>query len=656
MNGGFNAGRNLVLRYVPIGVVLLVILAFIFGMNQITPAPTYTSRATVFIGSNTPSIQIPELALLGRTAIEDQLAVLESESIRRYATDKLHLVVKPVPMWEPNPAFYQIKRVLAILTGGRRPIDYAKLSYPAVDYLEFAFEKAGKKDIWIQVDGKGSYTLFVDGKSLDTKPVGERLTLDGLSIALSGFTSGVEQKWQLKMTDPERATRRLFENVTVLRLGATSNTIGLRSVDAHPELAARIVSTMMEFFMERDKEIRRTTASDQLEYIEKQIEMTKTEQEELLYAIRETLSDTAGKLVGDSAQEVRRLYLEQEKELAYLRNSRTILKNLYEHAVGDQSFIGYLTEGLPVEIETNVLSSIVAKERALAQARETKTENHPDVIKLRTDLEMQREQLNSMVEDNLKLLDTRISQSDKKLARYSKLLDASPETSTELTRLLGDVEIRTKSIGELYAQRQIANLHLISNDSPIKVLDAAVPYRIPTSPRLILVAASSFVAALLLTIALLFAWQAVDPRLYVPADIEARFGAPVLAVLSESGELEADEQAVRLGLKIEQILVRKDGKLGVFTAASIDKTEIAKKAIVSGLKAVGNPTHDDFDSRFIAIPGCGTKALYSPELKDAAGVVLVVTPGKRRLSEVSGIVSEIEALDYSLVGWIYIGR
>ena len=95
--------------------LLFIVLSVVLTIVLLSAAPVYTCRSTVRIGSQLPSALAGPAALLASDSTEDELAVLESQTVRDHVASQLHLACQPVPVWQPNPFMYQVQRVFSML-------------------------------------------------------------------------------------------------------------------------------------------------------------------------------------------------------------------------------------------------------------------------------------------------------------------------------------------------------------------------------------------------------------------------------------------------------------------------------------------------------------------------------------------------------------
>ena len=632
------------------GLALFVILALLMGITQVWQPPVYSARTTARVGSQPRVAAMSPMAMLTSDNVEDELAVLESQVVRQHAVDTLFLQCKPVPAWQPNPLGYQIGRVLAFIFRTKRPLDYGKLDYPTTLSLDLNYDRMAKRKLFVEVDGQGSYALKVNGKTVDTQPVGEMLSTDGLSIALTGFTPDTAQRWRLKLTEPELAAALLRDSLTIMRVGVRSNTIGIKCDELHPGLAARIVNTIMAFYIARDVENKQQNSSEMLVYLDQRIAEVESEIKDHRETLTELLSDQKHLLASGESSYVADTYLTFQNRATALYTEKAQVKQLRDQLDTDAPFAGYYnseTVDRPVELEQ--AQAILNAERKLEEELLTKTEQHPDIVLLKQTIESRKGQLAELLDESTRQLDAQISSAHQGMGRYEELLELSPETRSAVSQASGDITIGTQVLGSLYAQRQQIALQKESDVSPIVILDAGRPNYKPASPRLMTAAFVSILFALLLTAALLVAGRILDTDVRDAGSLMGRNGAPLLAVVDSDGQPADEVEARRLNLVLAKLLSNSPGTIALVGATGSNQAEAVLNA------ASGANTGAKLETnRVFAASGIGEAALYDPRMLEASAVVLITTTGRRRLKQLAPMLSAMGELGLAHAGWILV--
>ena len=640
---------SLLRRYAPKGALMFVIFAVAMGALLVSAPPQFSSRSTISV-SGTASLPtgMPSFAsFLTKDTTEDYLAGLESQSLRQRAADTLNLACKPVPDWQPNPLFYQISRILSLLFKTKAPLDYTELAYPSVTTLNMDFARVKRAKFAIELDGKGKYTLLSKGRVVDTKPVGQPLSTGGFEVALDGFTPDKAQRWKLALTDPAEITTEMRNTITVFRVGLRSNTIGVSCTEAHPKLAAKVVNTIIEHFIQRDIEGTQQISQDSISYIDRQIEQIEGEIAALQSQQEDLLSDRSSLLASAARMPAAQGLLAQKESLGTLQTEHSNLSALIDNIDSDEEYIGYYDSGIlnrPIEVE--LVQDILETEKRLKTELLVKTENHPDVIRERVRLKSLRDNLINLLDESRSQLSKDISSVRKKIGEYELLLDLSPAVEVELKKIETDLTIRSQTLGTLYAQQQVANLQKISNTSPIRILDAGVPQNRPVSPRIMMVALGSILFSLLFTAALLIFMSAFDKSIFGENDLTSKFGAPVIAVIGPDGKADGVNSA-RL-LSSLRSLAAKSERSVIFAGASPDMG-----VVLDSLRSAAKSVSPDIGGKFRIVERERIEELYGEG--HAGGTAIIVTPcGARQRVAVSRLVAEADKAGLSLAAFVLI--
>jgi uncharacterized protein involved in exopolysaccharide biosynthesis len=635
-----------------------MLLTIAYGLVQISAVPLFSSRTTATVGeSKTASLNPLQMLSPGGASVENQLVVLESQSARQYAADKLNLTCKPVPLWEPSPLGYNILRGWAKLTGGKRPKNYAVLDYPRVIELEMDYEKLKKVALAVELDGDGSYRLLRNGAVVAEGKVGEALATDSFRVALDGFTPGVSQKWQLKLYEPGLIARNLYDKTVIFQI-TRSNAIGVKCLEVHPQLAKRIVEAMMEHVMQRDIELRQASSRNQIDYLNEQIDTIKNELGGFRGDLLAFLEDKQNLVSSAKEEDIAGSFLSSEATILSLQNDLATVNNVLNRLRSGKEFVGTIDASLPTEIANLLLANIASLERNVQVDLETKTEEHPDIILMRKQIAENRNSLEKLLAESTGQIAKRIAYYQERLAKYGALLSNSPVSTVEVSRLESEITTRTATLSQLYVQLQMANLQAISEDSAISILDPADVLPYPVVPRLLYVAVMSVFVGLFLTMAVLFAQSALDKSLRSPGELALKLKANVLATLDLGAAKPDESELVRLGAKLSVILDSLGGAVALIDARErgikgIYVSDSAKKACVSALEIVGYHRSNDAERLLVAFVGSGARAVYNPALKDVKAAILIATPGKRAVSALRDTVAACRECDLAVAGWVF---
>lgn len=646
-SGGWPALR----RYGTWAAVLFIVLTIVITMIILSNPPVYSSRSTVRIANSSPMKMLEPVTWLSSDSVEDEMAVLESQTARDSVAEKLHLECKPVPDWAPNPFLYQVRRVWSIIFRTTPPTNYAYLEYPTVTQLEMDYPKVRHADLRVAVNKDGTCSLLRKGRSVSTGQIGDTLEADGLKIALEGFTPGVNQRWKLDITEPERVGIDLTKDLSIFRVGARSNTIGVRYQDAHPELAANVVSALMDFYMQRDLNITQQVSRESLDFVESQISAVRGELDDLRGQMKDLLNTKANLLASGNNAGLIDKYLQGGLTLGELRTERGQYKALLKQLDSKEGFLGYYEPtGGSRSLETELIDSIMQTELDLQKELQTKTEQHPDVIKLRESLDKQNDDLRKLLNESLAQVDREVSAAEHQQGSFESLLKLSPTATTELARLDSEITIRSETLGTLYSEQQKAKLQQIAAISTIRMLDPALPDRENISPRILQSVLTAVVFSAFITIALLLGVRVMDTGVRMPSDLASRFQVPVLATLHKDGGGGSDLELSRLRSKLAQLAATEVDKVAVIASHDGDCAKniagLFEKLISAGSKGAAVNLKVQYSSL------TGLEGLFDQAIAGVDNIVLACPPGVRRLTEIAPMVDEVAGLRKHLAGFI----
>ncbi|MCC7478490.1 hypothetical protein IT575_08510 [bacterium] len=646
---------GIIRRYGLSAALLFVAFAGLSAIFALSSAPDYYSRTTAYVTQAPDKIVTGITSLGGGDSMLDEMALLESASVKQHLADKMHLTAMLMPDWQPSPLLYQFQRAFAILKLAPSPLDYGRLPYPEVTDLRLDYGKAQNNRYALKVDESGSVTLMVNGRAVDTKPQGQKLSSPSLDITASGFKTGVSQSWKIKLTDPQQIIPELGLSLRVFRIGEKSRSVGIGATQKHPELSARMVEGIMDWYRARDVSTRQQSSSAALTYIEEQIATVEAEVDGLRTDMAALLEDRDRLIASQQNTSVTQSFLSEGVQLSDLQTERAQVGALREQIRKHGNTRGYYKSlEVPGNIETDLVTQIIQTEQRLEDELETKTEQHPDVIQLQSQLTAQKGNLSAFLDESVKQLERKISAAGKNVGKFQSLLDMTPESSMELNRLTGEIDLRNKGLAALYEQRLEATLQKISEVSAVQVVDAAVVNPRPVRPRLGQVAFSSAVFGLIATIAAVLLLRASDPRVVSADDLSAAFGLPVLATMKAGGQEASELEMRRLTARTARLLQQLDGPLGITIAHAKPSGAQIAEAVRKALETAGVEAAQR--ERLVGVESTGVGAVYAAQLAGFGKLVLVTTPGRRRIRELAALRDEAQAAGLEAVAFILLER
>ncbi len=389
----------------------------------------------------------------------------------------------------------------------------------------------------------------------------ERLTsLDFLTRVGERLPDSIRVRLGSDSLPPDRLARILQGRLRVT--GSREGSVyTIRFTHTDPVVAAAVINTLMETFVDEDLRIRRRDVAQSLEYVEAQLEKYAQKLEEAenrLLAFRQrhggiALSDLSTKLFEDLSRADEALQELQARQNALRRRIRALRETPASsdtQALALSPRLRQLQDRL-VELEVNL--------RTLqAQGLDT---THPRMKRLLQEIQRLRATLGEELRaslfrpDALSLMDSlrsalfwadvesrvlsgQIAFWVSRRDSIMKHLQDLPALEQDYLRLLRDREITEKIYRMLTEKREELRIALESRTSPLQILEYARVPTAPIRPRKALEGALTLILAFFagLGVALLREWS--RPTVHHLEEITALTPAPILAVIPRKKHLD----------------------------------------------------------------------------------------------------------------------
>lgn len=331
-------------------------------------------------------------------------------------------------------------------------------------------------------------------------------------------------------TDDDRARliARLTKDITIKSAGK-ENIYTISSVAKDPQLAMRIVESLLSLFVEGSLVDKRTDSDSARRFIDEQLTTYREKLETAENAITEFKRRNPGLTPGESTGYYARLVEAKTAlsrsalELKEAENSRDSVKK--QLATESESPIASLPSDKVVGEGAKPESEIEARIRTLGQKldglRTSYTEQHPDILAIRRIIDQLKEQKEAedklkeqkeaeanlggpltravrardpvyqqltvsltTAEANIAALRTRVAEYNQRYAELQAAANAMPRVEAEYTQLTRDYEVNKTRYDELLKRRESAQISGDMEASPaalgFRVID---PPRVPNTPK-----------------------------------------------------------------------------------------------------------------------------------------------------------------------------
>ena len=306
-----------------------------------------------------------------------------------------------------------------------------------------------------------------------------------------------------------------------------------------PDMAAATANRLSQLYIQQTLEFRYQTSSEAAQWLGQQI----TEQTGKVEGAERALQ-TVKEQEGIVNIEERRTLLEQKlKELGTaLTGLRT--DRLEKEALYNQTRHASNPEELPDVMRNPLVQSLrielATLERAQAQLLERYMDQHPEVIKVRNQIQETRKKIAAESQRVIRAAENDYKAAAAQEASVSSALEAAKAEALDLSRrsVQYDTAKREADAGKevlnsLLSRHKQTDVAQELKNSNIRIVDAASVPRGPVRPQKTRDITFGLVLGLFLGIGLAFFLDYLDNTVKTPEDVRKQLGAPLLAVIPE---------------------------------------------------------------------------------------------------------------------------
>jgi len=333
--------------------------------------------------------------------------------------------------------------------------------------------------------------------------------------------------------------------------------------DSDPQMTMRVANGLATFFIDENLKVRETQAVGTTDFLESELESTRVRLEQLEKELKEYRLKMMGELPEQLETNLRildRLNAQVAEKEQSLRSARTSLAALEGETSARQSVMAAAASGAGAKEGDDALSLSQLKER-LASLQSSYTDQHPDVMRLKTRIEKLEAEMAAnpaaargaagaspaqmaraesmrqkmLLEGAIRNLEIDIGRIHQEIREYQRRVDAAPKREQELLTLKRDYDNIKASYNSLLNRKLEAdiavNMEKKQKGEQFQILDMArVPQR-PVSPDLRKLFLIVLLAGLGLGGGAVFILEFLDSSLRRPRDFEDHLGLPVLAAV-----------------------------------------------------------------------------------------------------------------------------
>ena len=340
--------------------------------------------------------------------------------------------------------------------------------------------------------------------------------------------------------EQSHAIDRFLENVTVSPI-RNSRLVDVRYRLSDPELATRIVNAIAKSYIEQNLEYKFLASKEASDWLgerlaeqRREVEAAETKLQQFreqndAISIKDRENIVVQKLTDLNAAVTQAKTERFQKQALYNQ-----LQTLVKEKSGLDTFPAVLSNNY-IQVQKGELAQLQSQHRQLS---ERLGEKHPDIIKLRSAIELAQAKLDGEIG---KVVQSVRNEYQAALAKENSLIAAVNQQKGEaqtMNRNMGgysvlerDVQSAKQVYESLLQRAKETGVSAELKSSNIRVVDKAERPQTPVSPRKALNLSLALVGGLMLAFGLAFFFEYVDSRIKSPDELTAYLGLPSLGMV-----------------------------------------------------------------------------------------------------------------------------
>jgi len=386
------------------------------------------------------------------------------------------------------------------------------------------------------------------------------LHLDGNPEFVSGGKGGQSQAADQTnnaapaLTPAENAALRVFHTRLKVNRDPTSRIITVSFAAHNPQLAATVVNTTLQMFIDRTYQDRHNSIVKTSDFLSAQLEDIRKKVDDSNSALTAFQEKTGISDIDDTKSTFSEKMADLSKQQTEAEGERVQLGSVLGGVQGDHP--DALTE-----VHSNPIVQDLEKQLAETRAELRKTEvvygeNHPNVKKLQSQADELQAQLNQQRSSILRMLRANYSAArvrERTLANEIRSAGDQLNQMAQYSALKKEVQTNSTLYNDLYKQVKEAAIAAGAKLSDMQIVDRARVLDRPTRPNIALNLGVGLLAAIIGGIFIAFIREMFDQRLRTAQDVESLIGDAAVLVPSFKAPLAAPERKVFYELQAAEI-------------------------------------------------------------------------------------------------------
>jgi polysaccharide biosynthesis transport protein len=369
-----------------------------------------------------------------------------------------------------------------------------------------------------------------------------------------------------------------------------SRLVNVSVTSGRPDLAATATNSLAQLYIKQSLDLRFETSSEAGQWLGTQIEEQRKKAEEADLRLQ-ALKRQEGLV---NIEERRTLLDQRLKELGTALNERKT-ERLQKEALWRQMASAPNPEELPEVMRSGLVQNLrielATLERQQAQLLERYLDQHPEVVKVRNQIQDTRAKIRSEAQRVVRAAENDYKAAAAQEASISSALESAKQETLQLgARAVGydtqkrEVDAARQVLDSLMSRSKQTDVASELKSTNIRIVDAAVVPGSPVRPKKLRDILLGILLGAFLSVGLAFFLEYLDNTLKTPDDVRLHLGAPLLGVVPELTDDEHPNLVV-LNTDLDQRFI--EGYRVVRTALSYSWSEPGPRIITVTSTAPG---------------------------------------------------------------------
>lgn len=384
----------------------------------------------------------------------------------------------------------------------------------------------------------------MDGQVIrDSVEPGETVVLGGVRIVFSDRLLTVGQdEIVFDLVDLPAAADGLRGAVTIMRIGGPARVATITHRNTDPVLAAAVPNAFAQAFIERKAESGRSVLSDQVAFLESQVDDYAQDLIRAEDALRDYRSRTRViDLEAESTEQVARL-TEFQIRRDTLEADRAALDRLLREAESDVDSpispyrqLASFPDLFSNQVVQDLFRSLTEVENDRSELLARRTPGSLDIQALDQRIDDLESQLYQMAVNYRSSLASQIDAAEAGIERISDELGGIPSRELDYDRLAREQAQVAEMYSILEQRLKESEIQLAAQQEPVEVLDPALVPRFPVSPQPRVNLMLGLLAGLLAGLAIVYLRSRLDDTLRRPEEVHFQAALPLLGTIPVVG-------------------------------------------------------------------------------------------------------------------------